>query len=572
MVKLENILLTIIHDENQAIEVHVISCIPYNNGHKITFPSKNFTLSSDILSLDNKKCHVLEVADVVTCFINKEVKPGRAMIRDYFNGNEKYLKALRKIKDGKHGEYDFISKIFRCEKNKNLNSKLEIKEAEFDDINFYNENLNNSQRGAVSKAIKQHSFKLIGPPGTGKTTTVLEIIRQLLPTKGILVCGPSNTSIDNILLPFVQCEVSRKILRIGDSFKCHSNLKKYNLNFMVDSEMEYLVDEISKLRVTRQKTERQAAKDRRNNSKARDLRIQFNDAVKDKKAKGHKIRKELIKSADIIFSTLFGCLKIEERTFDIVIVDECCQAQDVELLLTILKGKQFILAGDPFQLGPVIDKAYHLEFYDRLRLDEHYLDEQYRMPSNLIEFSNAYFYNDIIKSSKNSNFRFFDESNLMFIDTYEDYYIEQDRDDSKCNIEEACLISDFLNYINTNRCNKFKDLEIGVIMPYSAQVAGLKELVDVQNDHVTISTVDSFQGQERDIIIISLVRSNMEDQIGFMKEIRRMNVAITRCKVGLVIIGNSDTFKKNVFFGEMIEFLYKNAFCIDPTNFRLLIS
>jgi DNA polymerase alpha-associated DNA helicase A len=170
------------------------------------------------------------------------------------------------------------------------------------------------------------------------------------------------------------------------------------------------------------------------------------------------------------------------------------------------------------------------------------------MSRALIEYSNKYFYDNKILSLHESEVKFkefFDGPSLIFVDTFECYFNEAEDKNSKFNREEGEIIKRYLNYLE----DIGSKMSVGVIAPYSSQVVLIEEIINEKYSYdLKISTVDNFQGQERAIIVISMVRSNDENDIGFMSEIRRMNVAITRCRKGLFIVGDSSTFRCSNFF------------------------
>ncbi|KAM0673348.1 hypothetical protein GVAV_003037 [Gurleya vavrai] len=290
---------------------------------------------------------------------------------------------------------------------------------------------------------------------------------------------------------------------------------------------------------------------------------------KDKNNRKKEFCKENINNADIVFSTLYSSSKVDDTFFDYVIIDECCQALEVEAFLAINCGKNFILAGDPFQLGPVIlSNSSDKTLFDRINVKTIFLNEQYRMYEKLISFSNSFFYKNKIISSTKEEFLFLNENNIFFIDTINSFYSESILNQSRVNEKEAQIIIRILSFLRKNH----KNMSIGVISPYSAQTELIKNLIKDFNLDLQISTVDSFQGQEKDIIIFSLVRSNDDEEIGFLEEIRRTNVAITRCKKGLFVVGDSGTFRKCRFYEKFVDFLYENGLCLDPENFYNLFD
>lgn len=403
-------------------------------------------------------------------------------------------------------------------------------------INYFDQNLNESQKIAVLNSLNSDiPFKILGPPGTGKTQTIVEIIAQyLINNKKVLVCGPSNISIDNIITRFLNSKFSLqneiKFYRLGSSQK---GLVEYNLENMAEKAVEFMKKE----------------KDEK-------------DFFKEKYKKKCEFINELKKESPVVFSTLFSSLK-ENYIFDLCIVDEACQATELECLMGILKGKNFILVGDPNQLSAMNSTT---SLYEKLNLKTIVLNEQYRMHSDLLEFSNSKFYKNLIISKKQDDFMFFNQSKILFIDSSYFGYEEKNVEESKMNAKEGELIADVVNYIT--REFKISDpRSIGVIVPYSAQVLYLRDKINC-----VVETVDGFQGNEKDFIVIGLVRSNLDNNIGFLENERRMNVALTRCKKGMVIVGDASTFRKSGFFSSLFKFLECNAYVLDPETFYSLLK
>lgn len=264
-------------------------------------------------------------------------------------------------------------------------------------------------------------------------------------------------------------------------------------------------------------------------------------------------QKDLQENAKVVFSTLFSSLK-EKRKFDWVIIDEACQASDVESFLALEKSEKFILVGDPNQLCP---KSTSL--FQKLFLKTFLLDLQYRMCSKLIQFSNEMFYDKKILSFKKYSINLFDKDPLIFIDTDCNDFNETEDNNSKKNDGEAKIICKIVEYLQ----NYTKNDTIGIITPYSAQAALLKSLI---SEEIEVKTVDGFQGREKDYIILSLVRSNNIGDFGFLDDFRRLNVAITRSKKGLVVVGDSQNFRKSEIFTKFFKFIEKNFTIFDPSE------
>ncbi|ADM11562.1 putative DNA helicase [Encephalitozoon intestinalis ATCC 50506] len=400
------------------------------------------------------------------------------------------------------------------------NSKI----AESWSLNLYDSSLNESQRKAVEMLKYNNPYKILGPPGTGKTRTVVEIISQLLVNnKRVLVCGPSNVSVDNIIERFLKSKYfacnQPSFYRLGSSEKGFSHL---NLDSQAELHTKFMKKE-------------------RNDK----------NFYKDKREKQKKFIEEKQANSSVVFATLFSSLK-EKTKFDWVLIDEACQACEAESFLAVSKGSTFILVGDPMQLCPETSSLY-----ESLNLPTMLLNEQYRMPSGLLKFSNEVFYNGRVKSITEEHTSVFGKSLILFVDTQ---YFELYESDgvSKSNIGEAEIVKSIVETLQGE--------EVGIIAPYTSQVLLLRDMVDVE-----VSTVDGFQGQERDYIIITLVRCNDRDEFGFLDNEKRLNVALTRCKKGLVVIGDSRTFRRSSTFQMLFKFLRNNSLCLDPETLKEFI-
>lgn len=398
-------------------------------------------------------------------------------------------------------------------------------------ITFFNKKLDKYQKRAIIHAVHSNDFFLIhGPFGTGKTTTIIELILQEVKLNHtVLVTGESNASIDNILKKLKRKHDKINFTRVGTSNKIPHYLKQYTLDYKIK---QYLDDN------------------------------KINGVEK------LEIEELILKHSDVILTTnsSAGSKSLSNIRFDIAIIDEASQATIPSVLLPINKAKKFVLIGDHKQLPPVIfnnDTEYLKTslFEELIAHYEHQSEElliQYRMNEILMEFPNRKFYENKLKCSKESKEYFlksrslgkYDSSNpLIFIDTskhennkessldYSHSYINKLESEIALDIIKICLD------------NGIKPKDIGVISPYKNQVRLInkKTIVDVKS-------VDGFQGGEKDIIIISLVRSNDNGDIGFLKDLRRLNVSLTRAKKKLIVIGNRETLKSNNDYKEFLEF------------------
>ncbi|AFM98330.1 putative DNA helicase [Encephalitozoon hellem ATCC 50504] len=472
------------------------------------------------------KCTIVEVdRDVVRVAGYGKLKGSNfeAVLDPKYN-SKTLLDSLGKFIESGKSFSDFIIKSWRANSGLEKNSLEFSKAPEAGKLSLYDTSLNESQKRAVETIGLNVPYKILGPPGTGKTRTVVEIISQLLTAKNrVLVCGPSNVSVDNIIERFLKSKYflhnAPSFYRLGSSLKGLSHL---NLDSLAKSHTKFMKEE----------------KNDRN-------------FYRDRKEKQKEFMKEKQTSSSVVFATLFSSLK-ERTRFDWVLIDEACQASEVESFLAVVKGKMFILIGDPMQLCPETSSLY-----ETLALPVVLLNEQYRMPSGLMRFSNDMFYRGEIKSATREHKATFGESPILFVDT-QYFELYESNDVSKSNVGEAMIVKSIVEIL--------KGEEVGIIAPYTSQVLLLQEIVDVE-----VSTVDGFQGQERDYIILTLVRCNDREEFGFLDNEKRLNVALTRCKKGLVIVGDSRTFRRSDIFQKLFKFLKANSLCLDPETLKEFI-
>lgn len=520
--------------------------------------------------------------DTLVIIMKKILEKGAYVLKRYANyNNEVLLKTAINFSNSEKYVHPTLyqnNRLFNTNRIEEINTSMDIDKPKVLDADkksfFFSKALNISQKMAVLHAMNNIPFKIMGPPGTGKTETIVEIISQYIGNKkSVLVCGPSNVSIDNIILRFQASEYNMKnttsFYRLGS---CTKGLTHVNLESLANEAVGFMDEEEEEMK----KKGNSAKKELYKRHKPKDSFVSdgLRLIIKDKFERKKEFIKDLKTKTSLVFATLFSSLK-ENFYFDLCIVDEACQAQLLECVMGILKARNYILVGDPKQLCPP-----HSSLYETVVLPTIMLNEQYRMHADLMSFSNSYFYNSMVCSYKNDNFSFFDEKKIIFIDTSFFSFEESSAGLSKINTGEAMLVGDVVRWIEshmntyekedacfTKNCNK--KYEIGVIAPYSAQVSLIRETIG-SSTNCSVDTVDGFQGQERDFIILSLVRSNEELEYGFLTDQKRMNVALTRCKKGLVIIGDSVNFRKNSFFKEFFKFLEKNAYIVDPETFKVL--
>jgi ATP-dependent RNA/DNA helicase IGHMBP2 len=465
-------------------------------------------------------------------------------------------------------------------------------------------NLNNKQNEAVQKVLAAQDIAIIhGPPGTGKTTTLVEAIRLTLKQeKQVLVTAASNAAVD--LLTEKLAAKGLKVLRLGNPARIDDNLLKYSLDEQLAQHPQF--KEIKKMRKDAENYRQLATKYKRSfgagEREQRKLLLQeVKNILRDSEKIEDYILDNLLNSVQVITATLIGTNSniLKNRRFSTVFIDEAAQALEPACWIPILKADKVVMAGDHCQLPPTVkskeaEKAgLSYTLFEKIvailkakpDTEQHFytmLEVQYRMHETIMEFSNQMFYGGLLKAAEsvahhtlndnllptNTNFEPIINEVFEWIDTAGCGFIEKQDTESASlqNPEEASILLQHLTTLLAHFPN-LADIQIGIISPYKAQVNLLNELIashEVLRNHVEANTVDSFQGQERDIIYISLVRSNEEGEIGFLRDTRRMNVAMTRAKKKLVMIGDSATLGNNPFYEKLLSYIdrinaYKTA-------------
>lgn len=447
---------------------------------------------------------------------------------------------------------------------------------------FKSENLNSSQVEAVNKILAAEELAIVhGPPGTGKTTTLIQAILELLKnnTKRILVTAPSNAAVD--LLAEKLAENNVKVLRIGNPARVSERLSTLTLEDKIAKHPS--VKEIKKLKNQANEYRNMAHKYKRNFGKSeRDQRkALFDEAyklLKEVDVLEKYITENVFEQTQVVVATLVGSnnYTLEGLKFDVTIIDEAGQALEPACWIPIQKSKKLILAGDHFQLPPTIKSTVAakrgLEKTLLEKLVEFQpeavvmLDTQYRMNEKIAQYSSQVFYKNSLKADVLVKDQILDSQTppFLFIDTAGCGYEEKKEGTSLSNAEEAAFLVNRAEEFLRN----FEGLSVGVISPYKQQLKFLEEFSiaseTLKKHRVSVNTIDSFQGQERDAIFISLTRSNNSGEIGFLADTRRMNVAMTRAKKLLVIVGDSATIAESPFYSGLISYsqeidAYKSA-------------
>ena len=463
--------------------------------------------------------------------------------------------------------------------------------------------LNPTQERAVNEVLWAKDVAIVhGPPGTGKTTTLVEAINETLMRESqVLVCAQSNMAVDWISEKLVDRGVN--VLRIGNPTRVNDKMLGFTYERRFESHPDYpqlwaIRKAIRELRKNRKKgSENYHQKMERLKSRAAEIEIRINS--------------ELFGEARVIACTLVGSAHrlLEGMKFGTLFIDEAAQALEAACWIPMKRASRVILAGDHCQLPPTVKSIAALRAGLGKTLMERIAENkpevvtllkiQYRMNDEIMRFSSDWFYGGKVESAPQIKYRsvldydhpitWIDTSNEENQITIEGEDAPEDSASTASSVSAANQNSD-LNFKEQfvgesfGRINKAEaeltlltlaeyftkigkqrvlseSIDVGIISPYRAQVQYLKKLIKKYEFFkpyrrlISVNTVDGFQGQERDVILISLVRSNDEGQIGFLKDLRRMNVAMTRARMKLIILGNKDTMTKHPFYKKLWEYV-----------------
>jgi len=426
---------------------------------------------------------------------------------------------------------------------------------------FLNSSLNESQQQAVERMLSAEDLAIIhGPPGTGKTTTLVAGIEALIAAgePQLLVVAPSNTAVD--LLSEKLAERGLNVLRIGNPVRVSERLQQLTLDSRIAE--HHQAKEIKRLKKQAASFKDMAHKYKRSFGKAeRDQRkALFDEAhriMRDASKIEEFIIEDVIAKAQVITATLVGAdhYTVRNRRYRTVILDEAGQSLEPAAWISILKADRLIMAGDHQQLPPTVKSTQSgltttlLEKCVALHPEAvTLLETQYRMNTAIMGFSSLKFYEGRLQASANIADRLLTPGDkpFTFIDTAGAGYEEQPDGTSMSNLEEAAFIVRHIAEMD------YSGRSVAVIAPYQKQVALLKELL--AGTRAEVNTVDGFQGQERDVVYLSLTRSNTEGVIGFLSDYRRMNVAMTRARMKMILVGDSATLGQSPFYAELIAY------------------
>lgn len=434
--------------------------------------------------------------------------------------------------------------------------------------------LNRTQEEAVNKVLHAKDVAIVhGPPGTGKTTTLVEAIYETLHRENqVLVCAQSNMAVDWISEKLVDRGVN--VLRIGNPSRVNDKMLSFTYERRFESHPDYpqlwgirraIRDLYTKLRRT---NDRENIRTKINSLKDRASEIEI------------RINTALFSESRVIACTLAGSANrlLIGQKFGTLFIDEAAQALEAACWIAIRKADRVVFAGDHCQLPPTVKCIEAVRgglghtlmqcIVKQKPETVSLLKVQYRMNDEIMRFSSEWFYGGMLQSAPEVKYRGildFDTPiewvNTEGMDCNEEFVGESY---GRINKPEAELsISQLKSYITRIGKERFLDehIDVGVISPYKAQVQYLRQLIKRDTFFkpfrplITVNTVDGFQGQERDVILISLVRANEDGQIGFLNDLRRMNVAITRARMKLIILGDASTLTRHAFYRKLYTYI-----------------
>ncbi len=453
-------------------------------------------------------------------------------------------------------------------------------------VQSFDPTLNDDQKKAVAMALEAEDMLLIhGPPGTGKTRVLTEIIQQAF-RKGqtVLVSAPSNAACDHL----VECLVKKNVpvTRLGHPARITERIREHTLSYKIAAHPYAKMIEAHEMQLEQFARQKERRQDRRVMSweERNEMRSEANrlrDDIRDLKT---QIFKQVWNASDVVVAThtVCGDPLIRAKAFDWVILDEATQGIEPATWIPIRHGGKVILAGDHCQLPPTVfrsrpgERGLGFTLFERLHevlgpKSKVRLERQYRMHEHIMDFSSRKFYDSalvadpsvaghVLKDLSNVKTEGLDETPAVFLDTAGLGYEEEVEEgtESRYNSQEARLVVIELKRLLAAGVSPS---EIAIISPYSAQVKLLTGMILGEKGEpgelasLEIDSVDAFQGREKEAVIVSLVRSNREGQLGFLTDTRRMNVAMTRAKRKLIMIGDSATLSNHIFFEDLLRYV-----------------
>ncbi|MCA9200021.1 MAG: AAA family ATPase, partial [Planctomycetales bacterium] len=439
--------------------------------------------------------------------------------------------------------------------------------------------LNESQQSAIQRCMGAQDLAIIhGPPGTGKTTTVIELIRQLVVREQtVLACAPSNHAVDNLMERLIACGV--KAVRLGHPARVLPAVRQHTLDLMVrEHENLTLAKKLIKDAMALHRQADRFTRAKPKPGQRRELRTEAKELFADARRLERQAVQQILDRAEVVCATTSLDVQVlGDRMYDCLIIDEACQSTEAACWPPLTRAHKLILAGDHCQLPPTVVSSVAakqgLGISLQERLVEAYgdnitslLNVQYRMHQDIMTFSSQQFYKDqLVADASVAEHTLLDLPQIdagidaraiEFYDTAGADFVEEVEADgeSRFNRREAKFLIWKLERLIMAGVTPD---QIAVIAPYAAQVRLLRSWADEQPLGTTleIDSVDGFQGREKEVVLFSLVRSNPQGDIGFLKDLRRTNVAMTRAKRKLILIGDSATLAGHEFYARLIEYV-----------------
>ena len=435
-------------------------------------------------------------------------------------------------------------------------------------INLKGMLLDDSQAEAIETAVGQRLTMIQGPPGTGKTHTAVHLLSALIEMgRGpILACAESNVAVDNLLEGLLDLDV--KAIRLGRPVKVRENLREATLDAQVSRHPKQ--DEIAFIR-----EETDAMRAKLHDLKGKDKGLAHRDINKNYREireLEQRITDDVLASAQVLCTTNIGAghFTLSNRKFSIVLIDEATQATEPSALVPIVKGaRQLILVGDHRQLPPTVtsrsaeEGGLDIPLFERLLsngLPAHMLKTQYRMHPTIREFPSSRFYENKLEDGCSpsdrppaAGFLWPDWDKPVAFVPVHGAEIEEESGSSRSNMDEAAIVVQIVNDLLAP--GDLAPEDIGVISPYAGQVRLIRSMVDDVIEGLEVKSVDGYQGREKEIIVLSTVRANDAGKVGFLSNYRRLNVALTRAKRGLIVIGDDRTLRNDPTWASWLDWI-----------------
>ena len=473
--------------------------------------------------------------------------------------------ALEKVINAKNNRLAYLRDLF-------YSKTMKAQHFTFEPMRF--PYLNSTQEQAVNRVLRAKDVAIVhGPPGTGKTTTLVEAVYETLRREPqVLVCAQSNMAVDWISEKLMDRGVN--VLRIGNPTRVNDKMLSFTYERRFEAHPDY-----PQLWAIRKSIRELRGRHRRGDSGYH----QKMDRLKSRAAELEiRINAELFGEARVIASTLVGSDNrlLQGMKFGTLFIDEAAQALEAACWIPIRKASRVVLAGDHCQLPPTIKsmaaKKGGLEVTLMERIVENKPEEvtllkmQYRMNDQIMRFSSDWFYHGEVESAPSVSHRGILDYDLPIawidtsdIDAREEFVGETFGRINKTEAElTLAVLQHYFEKVGRTRILEER-IDVGIISPYRAQVQYLRQLIRKREffkpyrQLISVNTVDGFQGQERDVILISLVRANDEGQIGFLSDLRRMNVAITRARMKLIILGDTTTLARHPFYAKLFRYIQR---------------